>query len=307
MNMYRKEIERLEANIIELQDYSLLKDQFKLYQKTIQLVGDGTDSSFQGILAPFINALDTGMNRLKLTYFQEQFSSAFKSTVIEMANTEPLALHNLPLEIKARFTGVNDNVFRINIYPHKKIWDDNLFLERFVNESSSINEQITGWPVIFKELKNRIDYYGFQSIKFILLSMLILLIIGLRSLKYSLIIMASIISGFIWLIGVLVLLNSPFNLITIWIIPVILSISMNNAIQIINRWREVNNLDAVYRSTGKTILITMFIIFVMALPFWLTHHTIPISIANVLVAGLCCSFLANLIIIPPLLGSDSHK
>ena len=104
--------------------------------------------------------MDTGINRLKLTYFQEQFSSAFKSTVLEMANTEPLTMQNLPIEIKSRFTGGNDNLFRINIYPNQNIWRDTKFLDHFVNKLSSLNEKITGWPVLFVEFKDRMSYFG---------------------------------------------------------------------------------------------------------------------------------------------------
>ena len=307
MKMYLKEIERLEANIIELQDFSLLENRFRVYEKTIQLVGDGKDSSFQGILSPFINALDTSMNRLKLTYFQEKFSSAFKSTVLEMANTEPLTLHNLPLKIKDRFTGGNGNIFRINVYPNRNIWDDTIFLDRYVSELSSINEKITGWPVLFVELKDRLRYYGFKAIQLTFFTMMLLLLIGLRSLKYSLIIMAVIISGFIWLIGVLILLNSSLNLMNIWIIPVILSISMNNAILILQRWKQEKNLDTVYRSTGKAIFLTMITIFITATPFCYANHMGLTSIVSVLLAGLGCSFLANLIILPSLLYEDIPK
>ena len=304
MNMYRNEIERLEANIIELQDFSLLDDQFKVYEKTIQLVGDGTDSSFQGILSPFINALDTGMNRLKLTYFQEQFSSAFKSTILEMANMEPLTLLNLPSEIKDRFTGENSNIFRINIYPHQNILDDTIFLNRFVNELSTLSQKITGWPVLFVELKDRLSYYGFQAIRLILFSMLFLLLISLRSIKYALIIIVSIISVFIWLLGSLFVLNSPLNLINVWIIPVILSIAMNHAIQILLRWKQEKNLDTVYRSTGNAILLTTITIVVLVFPFCFANHIGLTSIASVLLAGLGFSFLVHLIVLPPLLAEE---
>ena len=221
-----------------------------------------------------------------------------------MANTEPLTLHNLPLKIKDRFTGGNGNIFRINVYPYKHIWDDTIFLDRFVSESSSINEKITGWPVIFVELKDRLRYYGFKAIQLTIFSMMLLLLIVLRSLKYSLIIMASIISGFIWLIGVLILLSSSLNLMNIWVIPVILSIGINNAILILQRWKQEKNLDTVYRSTGKAILLTMITIFIIATPFLLMNHMGLTSIVSVLLVGLGFSFLANLIIVPPLLGEE---
>jgi len=306
MNMYRKEIERLEANIIELQEFSLLKDQLTIYEKTIQLVGDGVDSSFQGILTPFINAMDTGMNRIKLTYFQEQFSSAFKSTILKMANSEPLTLDNLPLDLKARFTGKNDKIFRINIYPNQNIWYDSIFLDRFVNESSALSEKITGWPVLFVELKDRISYYGFQSALLILFTMILLLLASLRSLKYALIIMLSLTSGFIWMLGILIVLKIPLNLMNLWIIPIILAIGLNNSIQLLMRWKKEKNLDLVYCSTGKEIFITTFTIFIIVFPLLFEFHNGLTSFVCVLIIGLWCSFLAHLVVFPALLERSNH-
>ena len=307
MMMYKKEIERLEANIIELQDFSLMNNQYKIYEKTIELVGDGIDESFQGILSPFINALDLGMNRLKLTYFQEQFSTAFKSSILEMANTEPLTLDNLPLEIKSRFTGKNNNIFRINIYPNQNIWGNTLFLDNFVNNSLSLNEPITGLPVLFVELKDRMSYYGYQSKLLILISIMLLLLIGLRSLKYALVIIASMISGIICTMGALILLNTSINLMNIWAIPVIFSVGINNAILVLQRWKQEKDLDTAYRSTGKAILITTVTLSVMVLPFWFTKNIGLIYFANIFQVGLWCSFLSNLIVLPPLLAKNSPR
>ena len=59
MNMYRKEMERLEANIIELQDLAFLGGQDKVYDKAVKLVGEAGDSLTRRNITQFINALDT--------------------------------------------------------------------------------------------------------------------------------------------------------------------------------------------------------------------------------------------------------
>ena len=304
MNMYRKEIERLETNIIELQDLFLLKDQSKVYEKTKVLVGDGTDRSSIGLLSLYINKLDMNMNRLKLTYFQEQFSSAFKYTILEMANTEPLILRNLPMEIKSRFTVKNDNIFRLNIYPHKNIWDDTSLLVNFLHTSTVLNDNLTGWPVILLELKDRISYYALQSTQLFLSSLIILLLICLRSLKYALIIIVSIIIGFIWMFGLLMLFNISLNIINIWVMPIIISVGLNNVILLLQLRKQEKNLDTIYHTTEKTIFIATITILAMVLPFCFMHHTVLSSIARVLLLGLVSSFSANSIILPSLLGKN---
>jgi hypothetical protein len=50
VKMYRKELERLEANIIELQDLAFLGGQDKVYNKAVKLVGEAAIVWHVGIL-----------------------------------------------------------------------------------------------------------------------------------------------------------------------------------------------------------------------------------------------------------------
>ena len=61
-----------------------------------------------------------------------------------MANTEPLTLGNLPDEIKNRFTGKSGDIFIINVYPEKNIWEDSRFLYRFTDEATELSEKAPG-------------------------------------------------------------------------------------------------------------------------------------------------------------------
>ena len=141
--MYLKEIERLETNIIELQDLALSGSMDKVYDKAVQLVGENNDIVAKGILTRYINSLDTSLNKLELTFLQQQFAKAFKSSILEMANTEPLTIDNLPKNIKNRFTDENGAMFIINIFPKKDIWSDRSFLHRFNEEISQLSKKIT--------------------------------------------------------------------------------------------------------------------------------------------------------------------
>ena len=78
-------------------------------------------------------------------------------------------------------------------------------------------------------------------------------------------IIVSIVVGLIWWAGILILLNRNINFINIWIFPVIVSFGINNAILILNHWRQVKKLHTVYHSTGFAILITMITIVIITL------------------------------------------
>ena len=103
--LFREQLERLEFNIIELQDLAYLGGQDKIYKKAISVVGEVDDTINVGSLTHFINYINPDEHKLPLTFFQQRFSSAFQKTILMMANNEPLTLDNLPREIKDRFTG----------------------------------------------------------------------------------------------------------------------------------------------------------------------------------------------------------
>ena len=307
MNMYRKEMERLEANIIELQDLSFLGGQDKVYDKAIKLVGEAGDSLDRGNITQFINALDTGLTKIELTYFQQQFSKAFKSTIIEMANTEPLTLDNLPSEIKNRFTGKSGNIFIINVYPEKNIWEDSRFLYRFTDEATELSEKATGLPPIFVELMDIMSKDGKKATYLAIIAVFLVLLLDFRSLKYALVGMVPLIFGAIWMTGLMEISGLKFTMMNILAVPLIIGIGIDDGVHILHRWKIEKNLDIVYRSTGKAILLTSLTTMLGFGSLWFATYRGLGSMGIALFIGVGTCFLATLFIIPAILGSQNKQ
>ncbi len=307
MNMYRKEMERLEANIIELQDLSFLGGQDKVYDKAIKLVGEAGDSLDRGNITQFINALDTGLTKIELTYFQQQFSKAFKSTIIEMANTEPLTLDNLPSEIKNRFTGKSGNIFIINVYPEKNIWEDSRFLYRFTDEATELSEKATGLPPIFVELMDIMSKDGKKATYLAIIAVFLVLLLDFRSLKYALVGMVPLIFGAIWMTGLMEVSGLKFTMMNILAVPLIIGIGIDDGVHILHRWKIEKNLDIVYRSTGKAILLTSLTTMLGFGSLWFATYRGLGSMGIALFIGVGTCFLATLFIIPAILGLQNKQ
>ncbi len=307
MNMYRKEMERLEANIIELQDLAFLGGQDKVYDKAIKLVGEAGDSLARGNITLFINALDTGLTKIELTYFQQQFSKAFKSTIIEMANTEPLTLDNLPSEIKNRFTGKSGNIFIINVYPEKNIWEDSRFLYRFTDEATELSEKATGLPPIFVELMDIMSKDGKKATYLAIIAVFLVLLLDFRSLKYALVGMVPLIFGAIWMTGLMEISGLKFTMMNILAVPLIIGIGIDDGVHILHRWKIEKNLDIVYRSTGKAILLTSLTTMLGFGSLWFATYRGLGSMGIALFIGVGTCFLATLFIIPAILGLQNKQ
>ena len=307
VKMYRKELERLEANIIELQDLAFLGGQDKVYDKAIKLVGEAGDSLARGNITLFINALDTGLTKIELTYFQQQFSTAFKSTIIEMANTEPLTLDNLPGEIKNRFTGKSGNIFIINVYPEKNIWEDSRFLYRFTDEATELSEKATGLPPIFVELMDIMSKDGKKATYLAIIAVFLVLLMDFRSLKYALVGMVPLIFGAIWMTGIMEISGLKFTMMNILAVPLIIGIGIDDGVHILHRWKMEKNLDIVYRSTGKAILLTSLTTMLGFGSLWFATYRGLGSMGIALFIGVGTCFLATLFIIPAILGLQNKQ
>ena len=302
MKMYRKEIERLEANIIELQDLAYLDGEDKVYDRAIKLVGEVFDSIPRGNLTQFINSIDTGFTNVELTFFQQEFSKAFKSTIMEMANTEPLTLWNLPMEIKNRFTGKSGNIFLINVYPKNNIWEDTRFLNHFTDEVTELSEKATGLPLIFVELMDIMSQDGRKAIYLVIFAVFLVLLLYFRSLKYTLIGMVPLVFGVIWMTGVMELSGLQFTMMNMLAVPLVIGIGINEGVHILHRWRMEKNLDIVYRSTGKAILLTSLITMLGFGSLWFTTYRGLGSMGIALFIGIVSCFLATLFVMPAILG-----
>jgi hypothetical protein len=300
--VFREQLERLEFNIIELQDLAFLSGQDKIYKKTKSIIGEVGDSVNIGSLTQFINNVNPDKHKLPLTYFQQRFASAFQKTILNMANNEPLTIDNLPLEIKDRFTGKNKNLFLITVYPKKNIWEDIQFLNRFSEEATSIHSSATGLPPIFVELMDIMSQDGKRATYLAIFAVFILLMLDFKSYKYALLGMTPLVFGVIWLTGFMELVGLKFTMMNIMAIPLIIGIGIDDGIHILHRYKIEKNLNIVFRSTGKAILLTSLTTMIGFGSLWFATYRGLGSLGIALFIGVCACFLATLFVIPSILG-----
>ena len=125
MKLFVREVDRLEMNMIEIQDLALLGMQDKVYMKTGVLIGylpedvDEEIIKLQNKINKYIGDSDSGkltkfIGKLidytpkmlaNMETFQKDFAAKFKPAVIRMANPETITLETLPENIKNQYVG----------------------------------------------------------------------------------------------------------------------------------------------------------------------------------------------------------
>ena len=299
---YLEEINRLEFNLIELQDLSYIGLQDKVYKKCKRLVGEAGDSISTGILSKYSQLLNKDQDiQYQLSIFQQNFSKIFKDRIEKMSNFKPLNIKLLPDQIKNRFISKNEDIYLVTVYPNQIVWEDMNYLFEFNKESESISETSTGMPAIMVSYMNMMIDDGKNSTFYALFAILLLLLVDMKNIKLSFISMIPLVFGLIWMLGIMSLLNLKLNMMNVVAIPLIIGIGIDDGIHIIHRYIIEKNIKVVYSSTGRAVLLTTITTMLAFGSLWFSTYRGLGSLGIALFIGCFTCFFATLFVIPTLL------
>ena len=116
-----KQIARLEENVIEIQDMAFLGGQDKVDNKCKELVGE-PDKENSSLIAQILARLEKNpqVALQNLQDFQKQFSPYYKSSVLQMTNTEQITINSLPESILDRYCNKKRDKFLVTVFPIRK-------------------------------------------------------------------------------------------------------------------------------------------------------------------------------------------
>lgn len=272
------ELERLEMNIIEIQDMTNLSGQGNVYRKTGILVGvvpeheDELVMEWQASLAQVVPDPETGVLSLlietisslqnpgklqNITGFQRGFSRSFRDLALKMSNPEPVTIETIPATIRDQYVGKSSGLFLIMVYPNSNVWDFE-FLPLFTSELFDVSPRATGLPPVFLRLMELFGIDGMKATSLALVIIFIVLLIDFRSTRKALLAIIPLSAGALWMLGVMEITGLQLTMVNIMAIPLIIGIGIDDGIHIIHRYDFEgyhSHLD-VFSSTGRAIFLT---------------------------------------------------
>ena len=305
LETFKNEIERLEMNIMEMQDMAFIGGQDKVDNKCKEIVGDPENPDSPNIIRKLLQLLDGDASEVRqgLSTFQKSFAPHFKQSIIRMSSIEPIHLEELPTSILDRYSNKARNQFLLSVYPAGSIYDGE-FLKRFVNDVESVSERATGVPPLSIALLRIFGRDGRNAIILTLIVVFLLLWADFSSPKRSLIAMIPLAFGVFWMVGLMYLVGIKLSLMSVMGLPLIIGIGIDDGVHIMHRWRHEGNgrLRIVFASTGKAILLTSLttmlafgsLIF-SAFPAWG-------QFGGALFLGVGGCFITTVVILPGILG-----
>jgi predicted RND superfamily exporter protein len=218
-------------------------------------------TSFQKAISIFLKTIKTTNSptaEKALSSFQVKFFSELNEGLQLIKNGIPnhlITLSDLPPYVKNEFISKTGQKIAIQIFPATNIWQ-RANLDRFVAQLRTVDPNVTGTPIlIYETLRMMLMSYQHAAwIAFIVI--LIVTFLQFRQISLTLLTLTPLAIGLLWLLGTMVLFNSPFNPANLLTLPVILGIGVAFGVYVINRYREKGEASIFSTSTGKSVLLS---------------------------------------------------
>jgi len=306
-----EEIQRLEMNVMEIQDMAFLGGQDKVDNKCKKIVGDPEVPNSPNIIRGLYEEIEREAEDTAAGFsdFQRIFAPNFKQSVLRMASTESIRMDDLPVTILDRYSNQERDLFLISVYPNFNPYEDADFLKRFVADLNTVTERATGSPPLSLAL---IDIFGRDGRNAVLLTLVIvflLLCVDFFNPRDALMAMVPLALGLLWMVGLMYVVGMKLSVMSVMGLPLIIGIGIDDGVHIIHRWKHEGNnrVYTVFSSTGKAILLTslttmlafgslMFSIF----PGW-------VQFGASLFIGVAACFLTTVLVLSGLFGWIERK
>jgi predicted RND superfamily exporter protein len=255
-----EEIERLEMNIMEMQDMAFIGGQDKVDNKCKEIVGDPDIPDSPNMIQALLSDIQVNFESTiaGLTNFQKFFSPYFKENVIKMCSTDPISINDLPVPVLQRYSNDSLDKFMITIYPSAQLYTDTDNLYRFVDATERVSEKTTGGPSIGVAWMRISARDGRNAVMLTLVIVFLLLWIDFRRPWFALMAMIPLALGAFWMVGIMQLSGMMMNFMTLMGVPLIIGIGIDDGVHIMHRWKYegAKKLKTIFSSTGKAVLLT---------------------------------------------------
>ncbi|MCK4532624.1 MMPL family transporter [bacterium] len=311
MDNLLKELERLEMNVMEMQDMAYLGGQDKIDNKCSKITGDPDQPKSINIIRKLINFLHQHKTAgiPKLETFQNSFSPYFKKTALRMCSEEIIRQKDLPVSILDRYSNKERTRFLVTAFPSMNIWQDLEFLDRFSDDLEKTSEKATGMPVIFRAVIDIVARDGRNALILTIFMVFILLWLDFRSPVDALIAMIPLIAGLFWMLGIMKVIGMQITMLNVMGLPMIVGIGIDDGVHIMHRWKieGKNAIDKIFASTGKAIFITSLTTMLAfgSLMFSIWRGFASLGAAMFIGVGAC--FLTTVIILSAIMGLIDQK
>jgi predicted exporter len=300
-----EELERLDMNIYELSQLAFIGGQDKVDAKAKSIIGDPENENSESFILYLIEKIrqDPKRSGTQLNRFQDYYSPNLRSKILRMANPTLITLEDLPERIKNQYVNEKGDKFLVSIYPKEHVWNFEA-LNRFNKQMEVVSPKITGMPPIFLHLIRLIGRDGLLATILTVIIVVVLLWIDFRSLRFALLGVIPLITGGIWMLGIMKTFGVMLTVVNVMAIPMIVGIGIDDGVHVLHRYmfEGLRKTPIVLRSTGKAILLTSLTTMAGFGSLMTASYRGWIGFGALLATGVGACFLTTILFIPSIIA-----
>jgi len=299
------ELERLDMNVYELSQLAFIGGQDKVDAKAKSIIGDPEKEDSESFVLNLVEKIEQNPQKAiaQLNRFQGYYRPVLRSKIYQMANPGLITLEDLPEHVRNQYVNEKGDKYLVTIYPKEQIWNYEA-LTRFDKQMESVSHKITGTPPIFLHLIRLIGRDGLLATVLTVIIVILLLWIDFRSLRFALLGVIPLITGGIWMLGIMKTFGIMLTMLNVMAIPMIVGIGIDDGVHVLHRYmyEGLRKTPVVLRSTGKAVMLTSLTTMAGFGSLMTASYRGWAGFGALLVTGVGACFVTTIIFIPAIIG-----
>jgi predicted RND superfamily exporter protein len=298
-----EELDRLWANIVEIQALSFTGGQDRVVEKTRQIVAS-RDERESGLLRRVADRFEEGNHVVWEDFdrFSDCFHREMSSRSRRMAEGEGVVtLEMVPEDIAAKYISRQASGFLLHVYPKKNLFERE-DLEIFRDVVSRVHPNVTGLPQMFLLMNLETIREGRLALLAAVGVIFLVLLLDFKRPLIATLAFLPVISGIALTLAVMWLLGEKLNYLNIIALPVIVGIGVDDGVHFFHRYIQEGpgGLRRAFTSVGRAMLMTSLTTMIGFGSLMLYLMRGMASMGLVLFVGVGMCFLVTITLLPAL-------
>ncbi|MFT7519977.1 MAG: hypothetical protein ACI9MC_002121 [Kiritimatiellia bacterium] len=294
------ELDRLWANIVEMQALAFTGGQDRVVEKSEQLIGSRETRDTAPLRRLAVRYTQDDVPWTQVDTFAQRFEAELRPLATRMAaSSSPVGVEQLPPSVLALYVSDEVDGYLMRIMPRHDVWTpDNL--HRFQDSVSQAHPGITGMPLMILRMNVATQTEGALAFGASLAVILVILLIDFRRPLVAVLAFLPLIGGLTVLLGSMYLLDVRLHYLNVIALPVIVGIGVDSGVHLLHRLIAdgPDNMERAMASVGRAILMSSLTTMISfgSLMFFMMRGMADLGL--VLFIGMAASLLITLTVLP---------
>lgn len=268
--------------------------------------------------AAIVERLGAELDRIEPGYLDEDGLARLRLARELVEGAVPFGLDAMPYSVVGHFLTQDESGSIVHLSANESDDSNTDLLVAWAEQAEAISERLREASIeapmlsenwIAGEIFARIrDDAGFLSVA-TLLAVLLVLLLDLRRPLVSLGVLGSVLIGVVSMAGLAHLVGVRLNFMNVAILPICVSISLDNAIHVYHRWHEAGrgSIERVLRQTTRANALASATNLLGFLALVLTHHEGLRSVAAIATVGVLATYVSTTLWFPMVLDTLDRR